>query len=111
MEIQDKAKGILKEAKDYGIDKNSFFQTLYHLLDVQIAMLGELEKAFKEDGCTITKEYVKGRENVYCHPAIDKYAKVSDSAMNKIEKLEQMVDKAKAKKKVEDSFDDFKEEQ
>ena len=107
MNINEKAKGILADAKKYGIANNSFFQTLYHLLDVQIAMLSELEKSFKEDGATITKEYVKGRENVYCHPAVDKYTKVSDSAMNKIEKLEQMVEKAKSNIDENDDFDKF----
>lgn len=107
MKIEEKAKGILTDAEKCGIADNSFFKTLYHLLMVQITMLGELEKSFKEDGATITKEYVKGRENVYCHPAVDKYVKVSDSAMNKIEKLETMVEKAQSKMKASDDFEEF----
>lgn len=105
--IRDKAHGILEDAKKYGVDKNSFFETTYHLLSVQIDMLEKLEQAFNEDGPTITKEYVKGRENVYCHPAVDKYTKVSDSAMNKIEKIKQLVDSAKSEKKIEDGFESF----
>ena len=54
-------------------------------------MLDSLEKSFREDGSTITKEYVKGRENVYIHPAVDKYTKTSDSAFNKILKLREMM--------------------
>lgn len=63
-----------------------------------------MEQAYKEDGATITKEYVKGRENICIHPAIDKYTKTSDSAMNKILKLQEMVEKAKPIE-TEDDFD------
>lgn len=103
-DIKELAKGILEEAKDYGMDKDSSFLTSYHLLEVQIEMLDALEKSFKEDGATITKEYVKGRENVYVHPAIDKYTKTSDSAFNKILKLKEMIDKYSSSNN--DDFDD-----
>lgn len=103
--VKDLAKGILEEAAKTGFDKDASFLTSYHLLQVQIEMLDSLEKSFREDGATITKEYVKGRENVYVHPAVDKYAKTSDSAFNKILKLKEMVKKEEIENN--DSFDDF----
>ena len=103
--VKDLAKGILEEAKKTGFDTDASFLTSYHLLEVQIEMLEQLEKSFREDGATITKEYVKGRENVYVHPAVDKYTKTSDSAFNKILKLKEMVKKDKLDDN--DSFDDF----
>lgn len=106
--VKELAKGILEEAKKTGFDKDSSFLTSYHLLEVQIEMLEQLEKSFREDGATITKEYVKGRENVYVHPAVDKYTKTSDSAFNKILKLKEMVKKDKLDDN--DSFDDFIDE-
>lgn len=93
--IQEKAKGILKIAKEHGTDNDPFFSTIYHSLLVQIDMLSGLEQSYREDGATITKEYVKGRENIYVHPAIDKYTKISDSARDKIIKLQEMIAKAK----------------
>lgn len=89
--VKETAKDILKEATEKGLDKDASFMTSYHLLEVQIEMLDELEKSFKEDGATTTKEYVKGRENIYIHPAVDKYTKTSDSAFNKILKLREMI--------------------
>ena len=106
--VKDLAKGILEEAKKTGFDTDASFLTSYHLLEVQIEMLEQLEKSFREDGATITKEYVKGRENVYVHPAVDKYTKTSDSAFNKILKLKEMVKKDKLDDN--DSFDDFIDE-
>ena len=89
--IKETAKDILIEATEKGLDRDASFMTSYHLLEVQIEMLDSLEKAFKEDGATTTKEYVKGRENIYIHPAVDKYTKTSDSAFNKILKLREMI--------------------
>ena len=90
--VKDLAKGILAEAQERGFGEDASFLTSYHLLEVQIEMLESLEKSFKEEGSTITKEYVKGRENVYIHPAVDKYTKTSDSAFNKILKLREMIE-------------------
>lgn len=96
------ARGILQEAIENGLENDASFQTSFHLLEVQIEMLDALEKSFKSDGATITKEYVKGRENICIHPAVDKYTKTSDSAFNKIVKLKEMIDKAT---NTDDDFD------
>lgn len=106
--VKDLAKGILEEATKIGLDKDSSFLTSYHLLEVQIEMLDALEKSFREDGATTTKEYVKGRENIYVHPAVDKYTKTSDSAFNKILKLRDMMQKDN--NEINDNFDTFIEE-
>lgn len=105
--VKDLAKGILEEAIKSGLDNDSSFLTSYHLLEVQIEMLDALEKSFKEDGATTTKEYVKGRENIYVHPAVDKYTKTSDSAFNKILKLRDMIQKDS--NSIEDTFDEYVE--
>ena len=34
----------------------------------------------KEDGMLVTKEYVKGRKNLYSSPAVAEYNKTTDSA-------------------------------
>lgn len=106
--VKELAKGILKEAIESGLENDASFLTSYHLLEVQIEMLDALEKSFKEDGATTTKEYVKGRENIYVHPAVDKYTKTSDSAFNKILKIKEMIDKYSAVTK-DDEFDAFQD--
>lgn len=106
--IKEMAKGILDDAIKNGLENDASFLTSYHLLEVQIEMLDALEKSFKEDGATTTKEYVKGRENIYVHPAVDKYTKTSDSAFNKILKLREMV--RHDSNSNNDNFDDFIED-
>lgn len=47
---------------------------------MQIGILKDLEKTIREDGILVTKEYVKGRQNVYSHPAVTQYNRTTDSA-------------------------------
>ncbi len=41
-----------------------------------------LKKALEEDSCLITKEYVKGRQNVYVHPAMSEMNKTVNMLNN-----------------------------
>jgi hypothetical protein len=43
-------------------------------------ILEDLEGAIKEHGATVTKEYVKGRENLVANPAITEYNKTATAA-------------------------------
>ena len=104
--VKEMAKGILQEAVDCGLGEDASFKTSYHLLEVQIEMLDALEKSYKEDGATIIKEYVKGRENICIHPAVDKYTKTSDSAFNKILKIKEMIEKHNTANDVDDFDED-----
>jgi hypothetical protein len=47
---------------------------------VQLDLLKELEKAIAEYGTTVTKVYVKGRENLMANPAINEYNKTATAA-------------------------------
>ena len=69
IDLTEQAKEILKIAEDAGVQSNFFFVTTFKRYQVQLNILSDLEKAIKEDGMTVTKEYVKGRKNVYSNPA------------------------------------------
>lgn len=78
--LDKQAKEIMKIAQEHGVEQNFFFITTFERYQVQIGILNELEKKIKDDGALVTKEYVKGRANVYTHPAIGEYNKTSTSA-------------------------------
>ena len=80
MDLNEKVKEILRIAEEHGVEQNFFFITTFKRYQVQINILNELEKKINEDGTLVTKEYVKGRGNVYTHPAIGEYNKTSTSA-------------------------------
>jgi len=80
IDLNEQAKEILRIAEKYGVEQNFFFLTTFKRYQIQISILTDLEKKIKEDGTLVTKEYVKGRQNVYSHPAITEYNKTTDSA-------------------------------
>ena len=80
MTLNEQAKEILRIAQEHGVEQNFFFITTFKRYQVQINILNELEAKINEDGALVTKEYVKGRANVYTHPAIGEYNKTSTSA-------------------------------
>ena len=80
MTLKEQAEKILRIAEKYGVEQNFLFITTFKRYQVQLNILNELEQRIKEDGSLVTKEYVKGRENVYTHPAISEYNKTSTSA-------------------------------
>lgn len=80
MSLEEQAKEIIRIAEEHGVEQNFFFITTFKRYQVQINILNELEKKISEEGTLVTKEYVKGRGNVYTHPAIGEYNKTSTSA-------------------------------
>ena len=80
LSLKEQAEEIIRIAEKYGVEQNFLFLTTFKRYQVQLNILNELEGKIKEDGSLVTKEYVKGRENVYTHPAISEYNKTSTSA-------------------------------
>ncbi|MBR2735466.1 MAG: site-specific DNA-methyltransferase, partial [Clostridia bacterium] len=78
--LNEQAQEILRIAEKHGVEQNYFFLTTFNRYQVQIGILNYLEKTIREEGTLVTKEYVKGRKNVYSHPAISDYNRTTDSA-------------------------------
>ena len=77
--LNEQAQEILRIAEQHGVEQNFFFLTTFKRYQVQLQILNDLEKTIKQDGILVTKEYVKGRKNVYSHPAISDYNRTTDS--------------------------------
>lgn len=80
LNLQEQAEEILRIAEKYGVEQNFLFITTFKRYQVQLNILNDLEKRIKDDGSLVTKEYVKGRGNLYTHPAISEYNKTATSA-------------------------------
>lgn len=78
--LQIQADRILQEAKKRGVESNFFFATTFKRYQVQMSILDTLEKEIESSGAIVTKEYVKGRGNIYTHPAIGEYNKTATAA-------------------------------
>ena len=91
MDLNEQAQEILRIAAQHGVEQNFFFLTTFKRYQVQIKILNDLEKTIKSEGNTVTKEYVKGRKNVYTHPAIGEYNKTSTAANQTVQTLMKIV--------------------
>lgn len=91
MTLDEQAQEIIKIAEESGVQSNFFFLTTFKRYQVQLNMLNDLEKAIKEDGTTVTKEYVKGRKNVYSNPALRDYNTTTDSANRTVATLMKII--------------------
>ena len=78
--IQEQVDRILEQAEQKGVSSTFFFKTTYKRYQVQMRILADLEKAIEEYGATVTKEYVKGRQNLVSNPAISEYNKTATAS-------------------------------
>ena len=91
MDLNQQAQEILKIAEKHGVEQNFFFITTFKRYQVQINILNDLEKSIKADGTLVTKEYVKGRQNIYTHPAITEYNKTANVANQTVQTLMKII--------------------
>lgn len=91
--LQEQANEILANAEQKGVSTNFFFLTTFKRYQVKLKILNELEQRINEDGSMVTKEYVKGRANLYTNPAISEYNKTSTAANNDVKTLIEVINK------------------
>lgn len=85
--LQEQANKLLEQAQERGVSSNFFFVTTFKRYQVQMKILSDLEKAINEFGATVTKEYVKGRQNLVANPAITEYNKTATAANGTVSTL------------------------
>lgn len=85
--MQEQVNTILEQAEEKGVSSNFFFVTTFKRYQVQMKILSDLEKAINEHGATVTKEYVKGRQNLVANPAITEYNKTATAANGTVSTL------------------------
>lgn len=85
--LQEQANELLARAEERGVSSNFFFVTTFKRYQVQMQILSSLEKAIAEFGATVTKEYVKGRQNLVANPAISEYNKTATAANGTVSTL------------------------
>lgn len=91
MSLNEQAQEILRIAATHGVEQNFFFLTTFKRYQVQIKILNDLEKQIQAEGPTVTKEYVKGRKNLYTNPAIGDYNKTSTAANQTVQTLMKII--------------------
>lgn len=89
--LDEQAKEIVRLAEESGVQSNYFFVTTFERYQVQLQILEELQKAIEDEGMLVSKEYVKGRKNVYSNPAVGDYNRTTDSANKTVSTLMRII--------------------
>ena len=89
--LKKQAKEIIKIAEESGVQSNYFFITTFERYQVQIKILEDLKASIEKDGMLVTKEYVKGRKNLYSSPAVKDYNATTDSANRTVATLMKII--------------------
>lgn len=105
VDLKEQAKEIIRIAEESGAQSNYFFVTTFKRYQVQLGVLEELEKAMKAEGLLVSKEYVKGRKNLYTNPAVKEYNHTTDSANKTVATLMKILKEYGATKKTDDDSD------
>ena len=85
--IEEQEKAILAKAEENGLECDYLFSTTFDRYRRQLKTLQELDKVISTSGTLVTKEYVKGRENIYIHPAVAQFDRTADSANKTVSTL------------------------
>lgn len=89
--LQEQVEEILAKAERKGLETDFFFKTTFKRYQVQMQILSELEKEIKSEGATVSKEYVKGRKNLYINPAVNAYNTTASAANSTVSTLMNIV--------------------
>ena len=85
---------LMRLAKTYGVEKNALFVHAAEQYSVQTMVINQIKSELEEKEDLLTsKEYVKGRENVYTHPLVRELPKHADSANKTLATMLEIINK------------------
>lgn len=87
LSLKEQANEIKRMAEESGLESNYFFITTFERYEVQLSILERLKESMDKDGMLVSKEYVKGRGNLYSSPAVTEYNRTTDSANKTVSTL------------------------
>ena len=89
--LKAQADEIMRLAEESGVENNYFFTTTFDRYLVQLSILEKLKEAIEEEGMLVSKEYVKGRKNLYTNPAVLDFNRTTDSANKTVATLMRII--------------------
>ena len=102
---------LLELAKEYHVENNALFLAAARQYQTQARVIELMRAQLEEDGSAVsTKEYVKGRENVYANPMIKELPKHADSASRTLSTMLEIIKKLGYKQEKETALGLFDKE-
>ena len=92
---------LLKFGKIFEVDRDEDFKAAAMTYAEEAELIAKMRSQLEDDGMTVEKEYVKGRQNVCIHPLVQEIPKHVDCANRTLGILGDIIVK-RGKKKAED---------
>ena len=100
---------LLRFGKKYGVDGEEDFKAAAMTFAEEAELIATMRATLAEDGTTVTKTYVKDRENVCVHPLIPEIPKHVDCANRILATIGKIVaDRGKKSANEEDELSEFR---
>ena len=100
---------LLKFGKGFEVDKEEDFKAAAKTYAEEAELIAKMRTQLEEDGMTVEKEYVKGRQNVCVHPLITEIPKHVDCANRTLGIMGDIILKrGKKKPDAEDALNEFR---
>lgn len=87
LSLKEQAEAIKQTAAELGLEQNYLFITTFERYEVQLSILDQFKESMDKDGMIVSKEYVKGRGNLYESPAVAGFNRTTDSANKTVSTL------------------------
>lgn len=100
---------LIEFGKGYGVEEEEDYKAAALTYSQEAELIAKMRRRLAEDGETITKEYVKGRENLCVHPLIQEIPKHVDCANRTLSILGEILVKRGKKKPESDGLARFKQ--
>lgn len=102
---------LIKLAEEYHVADNALFISAARQYEIQCQVIDMMRDQLNEDGSAVsTKEYVKGRENVYANPLIKELPKHADSANRTLSTMLEIINKLGKRQEKESALGSFDKE-
>lgn len=105
--LEKQAAEILESAAALGVEDSYMFVTSFQRYTELLDHLHQLRGAIEDAGTIVTKEYVKGRENMYVNPAVTAYNQTAGAADKTAALLLKYLERKREAKEGGDPFEAF----
>lgn len=102
-------KKLMELGRKYKVDHEEDFIVAVKTFVEEAKLIDRMRKQLNEDGMTVTKEYVKGRENISAHPLIAEIPKHVDCANRLLQSMNAIIESRGQRLEQEmDELDEFR---
>ena len=95
---------LIAFGRTFSVDADEDYKAAAKTYAEEASLIAQMRQQLKDDGMTVTKEYVKGRENICTNPAIAEYNKTSTAANSTVDTLMRIIEKLAEKTEEESGF-------